>query len=58
MSKTYPSKDGYIRSVQFDVGDVVFLPDGKKTNPVSRFDRLVNKDSHKLIMMVSAVIRG
>ena len=48
VSKTYPSKDGYIRSVQVDLGDAALPADGKRKGPVRRLDRPVNK----LVMLV------
>ena len=43
MSKTYPSEDGYIRSVQVDLGDANIPADGKRKGPVRSLDRPVNK---------------
>ena len=48
VSKTYPSKDGYIRSVQVDLGDAALSADGKRKGPVRRLDCPVNK----LVMLV------
>ena len=48
VSKTYPSKDGYIRSVQVDLGAAALPADGKREGPVRRLDRPVNK----LVMLV------
>ena len=43
VSKTYPSKDGHIRSVQVDLGDAALPADGKRKRPVRRLERPVNK---------------
>ena len=43
VSKTYPSEDGYIRSVQVDLGDTTLHADGKREGPVKQLDRPVNK---------------
>ena len=43
VSKTYPSEDGYIRSVQVDLGDTNIPADGKRKGPVRSLDRPVNK---------------
>ena len=43
VSKTYSSEDGYIRSVQVDLGDAALPADGKRKGPVRRLDRPVNK---------------
>jgi len=42
-SKTYSSKDGYIHSVQADLGDTALPADGKRKGPVRRLHRRVNK---------------
>lgn len=43
VSKTYPSEDGYIRSVQVDLGDATLHADGKREGPVKQLDCPVNK---------------
>ena len=43
VSKTYPSEDGYIRSVQVDPGDAAIPADCKRKGPVRSLDRPVNK---------------
>ena len=43
VSKTYPSEDRYIRSVQVDLGDATLHADGKRKGPVKQLDRPVNK---------------
>ena len=43
VSETYPSKDGYVRSVQVDLGYTDLLADGKRKGPVRRLYHLVNK---------------
>lgn len=50
VSRTYPSEDGYIRSVQVDLGDADLPADGKRKEPVRRLDRPVNK----LILLVES----
>ena len=48
VSKTYPSKDGYIRSVQVDLGAAALPADGKRKGPLRLLDRPVDK----LVMLV------
>ena len=43
VSKTYSSEDGYIHSVQVDLGDAALPADGKRKGPVRRLDHPVNK---------------
>ena len=43
MSKTYPSKDEHIRSVQGDLGDAGLPTDGKRKGPVRQLEHPVNK---------------
>lgn len=50
VSRTHPSEDGYIRSVQVDLGDADLPADGKRKEPVRRLDRPVNK----LILLVES----
>ena len=50
VSRTYPSEDGYIRSVQVDLGDADLPADGKRKESVRRLDRPVNK----LILLVES----
>lgn len=39
----YPSENGYIRSVQVDLGDATLHADGKREGPVKQLDCPVNK---------------
>ena len=43
VSKTYPSEDGYIRSVQVDLGDATLHADSKREGHVKQLDHPVNK---------------
>ena len=37
------AEDGYVRSVQVDIGDATLLADGKRKGPVRRLDHPMNK---------------
>ena len=52
VSKTYPSKDGHVRSVQVVLGDAALPSDGKRKGPVRRLDRPANK----LVLLVPSEV--
>ena len=54
VSKTYPSQDGYVHSVQVDLGDAALLADGKRKGPVRQLDLPLNK----LVLLIPSEADG